>query len=376
MTRIYLFFLVLPYLCSGQATHKASYLDSLLRSHLVHKGKQPVHNLMVYAKNGQTGEELHSGEGIVGRNEVPIDPDYQFKVASITKTVVAVLILQLMEEGKLTLQDRAGQYLAQRPELRFDALHYLGDTAYAKDITIEHLLQHRSGLADIFSDASTRFQISVLLHKKREYDVPRIMDLYYRYKLNKQAHFQPGQGYYYSDMNFMLLGMVVEELTGQSLPQAIRERVLQPLNLQDTYFEYYEARRGRGRMIDTYLNRINITRKINTSYEWGGGGLVSTTAELATFIRAVFELRLFERPATLQRMLDISATQDYGAHYGLGIFQFQIDDLRLYGHGGYYGSLMLHDPDHDITIVANAGQSNLPFDARSVVRQTHALLRE
>lgn len=68
--------------------------------------------------------------------------------------------------------------------------------------------------------------------------------------------------------------------------------------MNDTWFEYYELQHGIGKRIDSFLNGINMTKKINTSYEWGGNGLVSTTKDTGIFIEALFNLELFRNPAT------------------------------------------------------------------------------
>jgi D-alanyl-D-alanine carboxypeptidase len=350
-------------------------IDRLMNSLLVHEGKQPVHNVLLYAKNGQSGTEIDRGYGIIGRDETLVTSEHQFKIASITKTYVAVIILQLIEEGKLDYDDLAYTYLSDLDYVRFEEIHQLDGVAYAKKITLEHLLRHTSGIGDIFTDKETRFILSVLTHKKRMYDKPRIMKRFYKYKLHKQPTNIPGEGYHYSDMNFMLLGMVAEQVTGQSLPQLIRERILEPLEMVNTYFEYYEQARGTKQQIDTYLNRINITKKINTSYEWGGGGLVSTVSETGRFAKALFQGELFQHPETLDRMMDMGPTQVFGKNVAMGLFHYTIDGISFYGHGGFYGSLMLHAPEEDITICIHVGQANAAIDPYGVMGELVTLVR-
>lgn len=231
------------------------------------------------------------------------------------------------------------------------------------------LLHHTSGIADIFTDAETRFNISVLLHKRRQFDTKRIMDRFYKYKLNEKPFNKPGEGYHYSDINYMLLGFIIEQVTGKSLAQEIRERILVPLRMNDTYFEYYEARQGNGKRIDAFLNRINMTKSINTSYEWGGGGVVSTTKDLAVFIEALFNNKLFKDSETLKMMTDYSASEKFGAHYGMGLFKLDLNGNVFYGHGGFYGSLLAYDPVNKITFSANIGQANPPYDTGKLINE-------
>lgn len=346
---------------------KSDKIDSLMLMHINHQGKRPVHNFMLYARNEKTGFEVHKGIGYVGRNDQEIDNDYQYNVASITKTMVSTIILQLEEEGKLSINDKAGKYLNEIKFLRFKEFHQLNDTSYSDSITIKMLLNHTSGIADIFTDTQTRFNIDVFLHKKRQYTTEKFIAKFFKYKLNKKPLNKPGEGYHYSDMNYMLLGFIIEQVTGKSLPQNIRERILAKLNMNDTYFDYYEPKCGNGKRIDAFLNRINITQKVNTSYEWAGGGIVSTTKDMAVFIEALFELDLFRNHETLKKMIDSSATQKFGAHYGMGIYKWEISSKVFYGHGGFYGSMLAFDPIDKVTFSANIGQANPPYNTRELV---------
>ncbi len=350
-----------------RSNEKERAVDSIMQAHLVHSGKKPVHSFLLYARNSETGFEIHKGFGLVGRDDTPVDPGYQYNCASITKTFVAVLVLQLEEEGKLKLTDKAYGYLASLPFARADKVHILDGRNYSKEITIEQLLQHTSGIADIFTDAATKFNISVLLHKRRQFTTERIMGRYFRYKLNKKPRNAPGLGYHYSDMNYMLLGLIVEQLRGKSLPECIRERILVPSNMSHTYFEYYEPAVTEGKRVDAFLGKINMTKKINTSYEWGGGGLVSTTRDLAVFIQCLFDGKFFSKDATLPRMIDLEKVKSLGANYGLGLFSVDVNGRKFYGHGGFYGSLLLYEPAHKITFSGNISQATPPYDTERLV---------
>jgi D-alanyl-D-alanine carboxypeptidase len=342
-------------------------IDSIMKAHIIHTGKRPVHSFLLYAKNDKTGFEVHKGFGTQGRNEAQIDAEYQFNCASITKTFIATIILQLEEEGKLTLSDKVYQHLQAKDFVRVDQIHILDGTNYSNEITIEQLLQHTSGLADIFTDAETRFNISVLLHKKRQYDTKMIMDRFFRYNLHKKPHNRPGEGYHYSDINYMLLGFIIEQTTGQTLPQAIRERILKRADMQHTYFEYYEPAITEGKRVDAFLGKINMTEKINTSYEWGGGGLVTTTKDLGAFIKLLFNNSFFHDSTTLKKMTDFEKVKNLGANYGLGMFSFEVNGKTYYGHGGFYGSLLLYEPIDGITFSANIAQAIPPYDTEKLV---------
>ncbi|GAA4276546.1 serine hydrolase domain-containing protein [Aquimarina mytili] len=340
-----------------------------MKAHIVHDGKKPVHSFLLYLKNEKTGFEFNHGVGSVGRNNTAIDYSYQYNVASITKTLVATIILQLCEEDKLSIDDPIKKYLESIDFIRYNELHIFNGKKYQDSITIEMLLNHTSGISDVFTDAETRFNLSVLFHPKRKYTAQKFYKRYFKYKLNKKPANIPEKGYHYSDINYMLLGFLIEEIEGKSLPEAIRERIITPLHLKNTYFEFYEEVRGTGKRIDAFLNRINITKRVNTSYEWGGGGIVSTAQEMAIFIEALFGMKLFKDKATLERMLDTSKTSKYGKSYGLGIYKWNLYNKTFYGHGGFYGSILAYSPEYQIIISSNVGQSFPPFDTGKLINK-------
>lgn len=172
-------------------------LPPVLEEALVHKmesvisraGKHPVPNFLLYLQHAPKERIFYQGVGTIGRNDHPIDADFQFNVASITKTFVATLVLQLMEEGKLRLQDRIGPYLRPLEFVRYDELHLYQGQPYQDSITIHMLLNHRSGIADVFTDAQMRFNLSVLLHPKRQYSPQAFFERYY----HALGQHRPGQ---------------------------------------------------------------------------------------------------------------------------------------------------------------------------------------
>jgi D-alanyl-D-alanine carboxypeptidase len=339
----------------------------LMEHCLVRGGQTPVRSFLLYAENRTTGRVVHEGVGVVGRSEAPIDKDWRFNCASITKMFVATVVFQLEEEGKLSLHDPLSRYLGDGGDLRLRQIHVLKEEPMGDKITVAQLLSHRSGLADIFIDTQTRFNLSVLLHPRRQYDPRAVMETYFRYGLAEKPHFAPGKGYYYSDINYLLLGLLIEKLDGRSLPQSINERILKPLGMDDTWFAFHEAPRGSNRSVDQYYVRINMTRYINTSYEWGGGSHTTTTRDLAVFVKALFGGRLFRKTDTLARMLDCGDNVREGHSYAYGINRFELNRKTYWGHGGFYGSLLLHDPVEGVTLVANVSQAVAPFDAAAVV---------
>ncbi|MEM6320830.1 MAG: serine hydrolase domain-containing protein [Bacteroidota bacterium] len=259
---------------------------------------------------------FHEGFGLTKKKGEIVSKNAQFRIASITKPFVATIVLQLVEEGKLRLDDKIFEYLEAIDYLNFENFHFYKNKSYAKEITIHHLLAHRSGLADIFNDKGFRFYSGVFLNRKKQYAPETIVGKYFQYGLNRGAHFVPGNDFYYSDMNYVLLGLLIQQIEGISLAEVIKTRILEPLNMKDTYLEFYESTKGNWQRVHQYIKKMDMT-KMNTSFDWAGGGLVSTNVDLATFIKALFTGQLISK-ALLQKMTTMKFTQEYHNRYGLG----------------------------------------------------------
>jgi D-alanyl-D-alanine carboxypeptidase len=231
----------------SQEETKREQITELMEEVILCEGKKPVCNFLMTVKNLDTGFEMNQGVGIVGRNDTPVDSSYQFKIAGITKTFVAAVVLQLEEEGKLSLKDPIKSYLEPLDFIRYDELLLHKGENYADSVSIEMLLNHTSGIADVFIDKETRFFLKVLLNKDKAYSPQGFFNLYYKYKLNKHPNNLPGEDFHYSDINYMLLGFIIEEVDKKSLHRSIRDRILLPLDMKSTYFQYVEEVQGSGK---------------------------------------------------------------------------------------------------------------------------------
>ncbi|MDX2062679.1 MAG: serine hydrolase domain-containing protein [Bacteroidia bacterium] len=345
-------------------------LLGLLSAKLKPTGKRPVHAIQAYI--AQNDRVARLAVGFADGDTVRAHPDDQFKVASITKTMTAVVILQLAEEGALELEAPVAFYLKAVPFVRIQDIHRYNDTLYGDQVTVLQLLNHRSGIADLFDDAAVRFYLSVYLHKQRSWSPEKLFARFYKYNLPKKAHFKPGEGYRYSDTNYFLLGLLAETVTGKQLPELFRERIYTPLQLNATYFEYYEPAQPNGHTTHQFLWRVNATHKLNTSYDWAGGGVVSTCNDLARFLEGLFANQLFRKPETLARMLaDTPHSFPNGktSNYGLGITRYTYNETVFYGHSGFWGSQVMYSPEKKLVFCANINQANpvKTFNSRQLI---------
>ena len=352
-----------------KAIERTEKLDEIVKSHLHPESTSPVHSILLYAENGKDDYVYHNAVGFADGKKEKAGNDYQFKIASITKMFTAVVILQLMEEGKIELETPAHKYLDKIDFIDFDTLHIFQNNSYGKSITVQNLLNHRSGLADIFTDKKEDFDAYALSHRQEQYDASKIFGKYYEYKLNEQAFFIPGSSYHYSDMNYVLLGLIAEQITGSHLAQLYRTRIYEPLGMEKTFLEFFESPTHPTKMAHSFLDNIHITGEVNTSFDWAGGGIVSTTDDLALFIKALFKGGLFRNEDTLDTMIDPESK-----NYGLGISKFQFGESIYYGHGGFWGALLAYSPEKKIVLSISINQVNPPFDPLTFVMKILEIL--
>lgn len=277
-------------------------------------------------------------------NGTPMPPEGAFRIGSITKMFTAAVIMQLAEEGVLTLDDPLAQWL---PEVA-DQLPY-GD-----QITLRHLLTHTSGLfnvveheayyADIFTEMVVDEATGNVTLECVERD-PN--DTLARYVYGKEAQFEPGTQWRYSNTNYTLLGMVIEAAAEMPLAEAYHTHIYEPLGMTSTFLDCYEEP-----VIDVVHGYSGVgdamadVTELHESVGWAAGGLVSTAADLTAFARGLFGGALFDKPETLAAM----TTAVPGSSYGLGVML----QGEYMGHAGYiagFRSTLNYAPESDTVMV-------------------------
>jgi D-alanyl-D-alanine carboxypeptidase len=328
-------------------------LQSLVNSVVNPEGEYPVHNAVLLVEGPRI--KWKGAAGMADGAGEPMTADHKFKGASIGKTFTATLILQLAEEGRLSLDDTIDRYLDDQV-VKVDSLHVCKGISYGRRITIRHLLSHTSGIADYMEDA--RFIPDVLGHPGAQYSPAKIFDKYYEYQTNHKALFPPGEGFNYSDVNYVLLAMMIERITGQTYQAQLKARIFDPLGMKNSYLEHYEPPRGDAPLSHAFFSTVDLVTDVNTSFDWGGGGIASTAEEFNTFFRALIDGKLFKKRSTLERML-AEADKGRGAasyYYGLGIMKRTIHGLTFYGHGGAYDCDAFYCPARNISVCMSLNQ--------------------
>jgi len=340
-------------------------LDSLanhyMKNLLHYKGRKPIYNVQMSVQF-KDKYKFHGAVGIIQKKGTILPDNYKFKIASVTKTFTSTIILQLLEEDKLNLSDHISKYLDKDI---IDNLLFINGESYGNEITIQQLLNHTSGLADyIFDD--WRFLASLQIKPSKKWTTESLLSSYFKHNLNKKGKNKPGKGYHYSDTNYLLLGLIIKKICKTSLSEQYQTRIIKPLNLKHTYFDLNNF--DTDSIMHQYRNKRNITKKLNTSFDWAGGGLISTTKDLSIFINALFSDKLFKNPTTLDLMINCKSKEQNGWCYGLGLERVNVakskfteenkNNIVMIGHSGYWGIYMYHFPEENITIVLSIGQVN------------------
>ena len=258
--------------------------------------------------------------------QTPIVATDRFGVGSITKTFAAALVLQLVDEGVLTLDDTVDTWLHDSVVARIP---------YVDRITLRQLLNHTSGIYDYFDGDSPFLQDAYFGEGA---DWARVWTplevLAYADGARHAPYFAPGEGVHYSNTGYVLLGLVVEQATGQGYADRLHARILGPLGLADTFYPPTEP--VPGGTVDAYQlidgELLNVSA-IHLSSTGTAGGMVSTTRDLARFAEALFGGQLL-RAATLEEMVSFIPSGRPGLEAGMGVFRKQTPSGAIVGNSG------------------------------------------
>ncbi|MFJ6384915.1 serine hydrolase domain-containing protein [Kitasatospora sp. NPDC092039] len=251
--------------------------------------------------------------------KVPVDG--QVRIGSNTKSFTAVVVLQLVAEGKIGLDSPVDTYL---PGL------LRGDGIDGRHITVRQLLQHTSGLPEYVD------KDSILSSPKRYFEPRELLDL----ALVQKAHFAPGTRWEYSNTNYLMAGLIIQKVTGRPLGEEINRRIVDRIGLRHTYFpapgdmSIREAHpRGYHQEADGSLRDYT---ELDPSWGWAAGAVVSTNTDLNAFYTALLGGRLLPAAQLAEMRTTVPADEVApGTRYGLGLMSQPLSCGGVYwGHGG------------------------------------------
>ncbi|MFD6495346.1 serine hydrolase domain-containing protein [Streptomyces sp. NPDC060188] len=288
-------------------------------------------------------------EGVADRaTRRTISTNDRFRVGSITKTFSAVVLLQLVDEGKLKLDTSVNSYL---PGLLPD-----------NRITVRHILSHRSGLYDYTNDLFARTVPGFEAVRTKVFSYRDLVKL----SLKKARTNAPGAAYSYSNTNFVVAGLLIEKLTGHGVGAEYTKRISTPLNLADTVYVHPGATIP-GRHANGYLTPdaagaalVDSTRQ-TASWAQSAGAIISTPHDLDVFLSALLRGKLMSA-AQLTQMKKWTQVNTNTA-YGLGLRRRDLScGISVYGHTGtvqgYYSyAFTTKDGKRSLTALANTSNN-------------------
>lgn len=263
-------------------------------------------------------------------NNIPANTETKYRIGSISKTFTAVMILKLVEEGKISLTDFLSKYYPEIPN--------------SDKITISHLMTHQSGIHNFTNSIDTSFY---LYPKTRQEMIDKIKSF--------KTEFEPGEKTEYSNSNFVLLGYILENLTGKQYPQLLKEMICDKLGLKNTYYmKKTDVSDNEALSYSFEAGKWVLEPETDPTVPHGAGAIVSTTFDLTEFINALFDLKLIS-----QKSLDEMLTIERGM--GRGIFKMPFYETSGYGHtGGIDGfrSALVYFPDKKVSVAFTGNALN------------------
>lgn len=293
----------------------------------------------------------------------------QMLLGSVGKIFVSAVTLQLVDEGKLQLEDKVSKY--------FQGTAWFKDLPNAEDLTVHSLLNHTSGLPRyVFAPA---FVEAIEKNPMRSWAPAECLAI-----IAKEEPKHPvGQGWGYSDTNYILLGMIIEKVTQSSYYAQLEERMISAFHLRSTYPSTQRELPGITQGYIGENNFFKLPKKVitnglyamNPQFEWTGGGLVTNVEDLAYFIKWLHTGKVLS-PASyelLRSAVDFRTGQASETGYGLGTFVWSNPSGKSYGHGGIMPGYFTHveyaeKGGYAVAIQINTDQSGIRASHQNVRR--------
>lgn len=271
---------------------------------------------------------------VASKVKTPANLKTKYKVGSITKMFTAVMVFQLIEEGRLTLHTNLSKYYPQLPN--------------AGKITIAEMLSHRSGLHNFTSDS---LYTSYKANPMSEADMVTIF-------AKQKPDFEPDAKAEYSNTNFVLLGQIVEKITGKSYREELKDRITSKIGLEDTFYGTKSNPAENEAFSYYYMGEWSPMQETDMTVPGAAGALVSTPADLVKFISALFENKLIS-PKNLEHMKTMRG------NFGMAMFMMPFDNHIGYGHNGgldAFVSVLTYFPADKLAISYTSNGQRYPFN--------------
>lgn len=295
---------------------------------------------VIVTKNGDVVFRKAYGKADLKTN-APMQPDMQLRLGSVTKQFTAVAILMLAEQGKLSLQDDITRFLPNYP-------------TRGHRITIEHLLQHKSGIHNYTAMRAFWSKAG------QDMSVAQMIDFF----KDEPLDFTPGSRFGYSNSGYFLLGAIIEKASGMSYADFIAKQIFEPLGMQDSAYEGKE--RSAKRRIAGYQDGFfgyKPANHISMALPYAAGALVSTVDDLARWDAAIGAGQLLTEQSWKQAFTPCTLPAQAPCTYGLGWIIGTLNGNQTIAHGGDidgFNAQLVRLPEHKVFVAVLAnGERNV-----------------
>ncbi|MFC1492616.1 serine hydrolase domain-containing protein [candidate division KSB1 bacterium] len=307
-------------------------------------------------------------------NNIPMKPSDRMFTGSQGKTFVAGLMMQLHDEKKLSLDDRISKYLGDEEWFSRIPNHEV--------LTVRMLMHHTGGLPRyVFKPA---FIEALTTTPDKTYKPEELLSFIF----DDPPMHEPDKGWAYSDTDFIIIGMIIEKICGSTYYSELEKRILKPFKLKDTIPSDRKVLPG---LIPGYTadkaapfflpEKVQVDGELvlNPQFEWCGGGLITTSMDLARWAKLLYEAKVFSQESLNEMLKPVNfrTGQPDETGYGLGVFIFDTPSGIVYGHHGVfpgYETAMFYLPEEQIGI---ALQINADSSSGKLNKQiTHYLFSE
>jgi CubicO group peptidase (beta-lactamase class C family) len=327
--------IVLPLFMFAQ--NKATEIDKLMQTY---NDYGRFNGMVLVAENGKV--IFNKGYGLANMEwEVPNKPDTKFRLASITKQFTSMLIMQLVEEGKIKLDAKITDYL---PEYRKDT----GDK-----VTIHHLLTHTSGIPSYTNSPDWRGQGQI------KHTVDEMVKEY----CSGDFEFEPGTKYSYNNSGYFLLGAIIEKVAGKSYETVLKEKIFDPIGMENSGYDHFESIiENRADGYQKNLNGYIHAPYFDTSNPYAAGSLYSTADDLYLWDQALYSNKLLSKK--YKKIMFTPYKNNYA--YGWSVYRSQLgestDSINVITHSGGINGFSTRiyrmiDDKHLIVLLNNIGTS-------------------
>ena len=301
--------------------------------------------LMVHIESPKNGVSWSGSTGYSDKeNKAELSSDQPALIASSIKTYISATILKLQEQKKLSIENNVSEYLTQKTNDLFKSDGYNFD-----NIKIKNLLSHTSGIEDYANEEYLNW-----IDKNQKHRWSRDEQLQLAIKVGNPLG-KPQERFNYADANYLLCTEIIEQITEKPFYEAIRELLgYEKLGLINTWFPTLENKsKNTKELVHQYWSEKNWD-SYNHDISWdlyGGGGIATTTKELAKFSYNLFNGYIIKDRDVLNLLsTEIKTLDNKENKYGLGLSLGQVKGFKSYGHGGFWGTVVLYFPKLDASI--------------------------